>query len=337
MTARRVWIVGAGKRVLETAIPAIASVPRQFEIAGVFARRVRTVDAAGHRFLVRSLDDLRPDELAQEDLVYVAVGKESVPEVLRRLETLDRASLELLIDTPVLRLKHLRHRRLLDGWGRAGVAEDTAFLPWYEPVRAAVGQVRRIVFDRSAYAYHGLAQAKAIAGSKRVAHAKRARGKDGVAHREIVLDGGARAEVIEPRDYAVGRIVIEGTRGRITDRLAPGEKGLELVPLLEKDACGGFRAGEIAEHLAPEEAELARGDPTTACVTARMESMKRVGFRRLLLAIADGRGSYPIEDGLDDMAVDWFLERFGRWRRTPFTDVRRGLARSIWGAAGRLA
>jgi hypothetical protein len=334
---RRVWIVGAGKRVLETAIPAIASVPHHFEIAAVFARRVRTVDAAGRRFLVRTFDDLRADELEREDLVYVAVGKESVPEVLRRLEALDRANLELLIDTPVLRLKHLRHRRLLDGWGRAGVAEDTAFLPWYEPVRAAVGEVRRIVFERSAYAYHGLAQAKAISGSKRVARAKRGRAGDGTARREIVLEGGARAEVIEPRDYAVGRIVVEGTRGRITDKLAPGEKGLALVPLLEKGACGGFRAGEIAEHLSPEECEMTRGDATNASVTARMESMKRVGFRRLLLAIADGRGSYPIDEGLEDMAVDWFLERFGRWRRTPITDVRRGLARSIWGAAGRFA
>jgi hypothetical protein len=333
---RRVWIVGAGKRVLETAIPAIASVPHHFEIAAVFARRVRTVDAAGRRFLVRTIDDLRAGELESEDLVYVAVGKESVPEVLRRLEALDRASLELLIDTPVLRLKHLRHRRLLEGWARAGVAEDTAFLPWYEPVRAAVGKVRRIVFERSAYAYHGFAQAKAIAESTRVARAKRVRGKDGAARREIALEGGARAEVIEPRDYSVGRFLVEGTRGRITDRLAPGEKALELVPLLEKGACGGFRAGEIAEHLAPEEAELARGDPTNATVTARMESMKRVGFRRLLLAIADGRGSYPIDAGLDDMAIDWFLEKFGRWRRTPLTDVHRGLARAVWGAAGRL-
>lgn len=335
MTARRVWIVGAGKRVLETALPAIASVPRQFEVAGIFARRVRTVDAAGRRFLVRTIDELRAGELEREDLVYVAVGKDSVPEVLRRLATLDRASLELLIDTPVLRLKHLRHHRLLEGWARAGVAEDTAFLPWYEPVRAAVGDVRRIVFDRSAYAYHGLAQSKALVEAEGVSHAKRIRGKDGAARREIVLQGGARAEVIEPRDYAVGRIVVEGTRGRITDKLSPGEKGTELVPLLEKDACGGFRAGDIAEHLAPEEAELTRGDPTAATITARMESMKRVGFRRLLLAISDGRGSYPIDAGLEDMAVDWFLERFGRWRRTPFTDVRRGFARSLWGAAGR--
>ena len=335
MTARRVWIVGAGKRVLETALPAFASLPKAYEVAGVFARSARAIEAAGRRYDVRPLKTLGADEPSLEDLVYVAVGKEAVPVVLRRLAILDRASLELLIDTPVLRFKHLRHRSLLDGWARAGVAEDTAFLPWYAPVRAAVGEVRRILFERSAYAYHGLAQAKALAEAKSVARAKRVRGKDGSARREIELEGGARAEVLEPRDYAVGRIVVEGTRGRITDRLMPGERAIELVPLLEKGACGGFRAGEIAEHLAPEEVELCRGDPLAATVTARMESMKRVGFRRMLLAITDGRGAYPIDDGLEDMAVDWFLERFGRWRRNALTDVRSGLARTMWGMAGR--
>jgi hypothetical protein len=329
VTARRIWIVGAGKRVLETALPAIASLPKAFQVAAVFARSAREG--------VRAFDDLRGEELARGDLVYVAVGKDAVPAVLGRLAKLDRANLELLIDTPVLRLKHLRYRNLLDGWARAGVAEDTAYLPWYGLAKAAVGDVKRIVFDRSAYAYHGLAQAKALAGSRRVARAKRIRTGEKSARREIELEGGARVEVIEPRDYAVGRIVVEGKRGRITDRLEAGETGLELVPLLEKGVCGGFRAGDAAVQLAPEEVELTRGDPLDATVTARMESMKRVGFRRLLLEIAEGRGAYPIDDGLEDMAVDWFLERFGRWKRTALTDVRSGLARAVWGTVGRFA
>jgi hypothetical protein len=68
-----------------------------------------------------------------------------------------------------------------------------------------------------------------------------------------------------------------------------------------------------------------------------MDSMKRVGFRRLLESIAAGKGAYPLADGLDDMAVDWFLERFGRWRPTALTDVRSALARRVWGILGRFA
>ena len=67
-----------------------------------------------------------------------------------------------------------------------------------------------------------------------------------------------------------------------------------------------------------------------------MESMKRIGFRRLLQSVAAGRGAYPVEQGLDDMAVDWFLERFGRWRANALLDVRRPFARDLWSWIGRL-
>jgi len=341
VTARRVWIVGAGKRVRETALPALATLPGAFEVAGVLARSSRELEATGRRFAVRALSDLRAQDLAAGDLVYVAVGKDAVPQVLGALARFDRSCLELLIDTPVLRFKHLRHRALLDGWARAGVAEDTVHLPWYETARAAAGEVASVVFDRAAYAYHGIAQAKALCGARGVLRARRAGMDGGRARRELelTLDGTgglARATVLEPRDYSLGRVVVAGVRGLVSDRLEASEGGILLAPLLEGDRCVGFRAGDAVTRLAPEEAELARGDPPGASVTARMESMKRIGFRRLLLSIAAGEGAYPIEAGLEDMAIDWFLERFGRWRATPFSDLRSSFARGLWGAVGRL-
>ena len=344
MSRRRAWIVGAGKRVRETALPAFLSLPGEFEVAGVLARGARELDAAGRRFRVRALADLAPGELAAGDLVYVAVGKDAVPLVLGQLVRLDRARLELLIDTPVLRFKHLRHRALLDGWARAGVAEDTARLPWYETARAAAGEVASVVFDRAAYAYHGLAQAKALASASRVLRARRAAMGEGRGRREIELAGPrpgsiVRATVLEPRDYALGRLVVAGARATVADRRDAGDPpgSLLLESIVEGGRCVGFRAGDALARLAPEEAELARGDDPRASVTARMESMKRIGFRRLLASIAAGEGAYPLADGLDDMAVDWFLERFGRWKRTALTDVRSGLARAVWGTAGRFS
>lgn len=341
MTARRVWIVGAGKRVRETALPALLTLPESFEVAGLLARTSREVEVAGRRFPVRPLGDLRPQDLAHGDLVYVAVGKDAVPAVLGHLSRFDRAHLELLIDTPVLRFKHLRHRSLLEGWERAGVAEDTIHLPWYETAREAAGEIASVVFDRAAYAYHGLAQAKALCGARRLTRARRV-GRDGRrARRELELASAGsgsivRATVLEPRDYSLGRVVVVGTRGLVSDRLEIAEQGMHLAPILEGGRCVGFRAGDAATRLSPEEIDLARSDPPGASVTARMESMKRIGFRRILVGVAAGRGAYALEEGLDDMAVDWFLERFGRWRATPLLDVRSGLGRALWSAIGRL-
>jgi len=336
MSIRRVWIVGAGKRVKETALPAFLSLPEAFEVAGVLARSSRFLDVGERRFSIRALADLRKAELRANDLVYVAVGKEAMPSVLARLALLDRARLELLIDTPVLKIKYLRHAHLLEGWHRASVAEDVVHLPWFETLRAAVADVRALTFDRSAYAYHGIAQARAVCRS-RVVSAKRVKLGVGRARREIDFESGARAFVIEPRDYAHGRVIAEGLNARVTDRLDPGESGTLLVPWIEDGRCAGFRAGDVTTRLAPEEIALLGPDAPDASVVARMESMKRVAFRRLAAEVAAGRGAHPIADGLEDMAVDWFLERFGSWSAGGWRDLRRPAARRLWSGIGRLA
>lgn len=336
MSARRVWIVGAGKRVRETALPAFLSLAGRLEVAGILARGARDLEAAGRTFAIRALSDATAADFAAGDIVYVAVGKDAVPAVLERLAQFDRARLELLIDTPVLKIKHLRHARLLQGWMRASVAEDVVHLPWFETVRAAVGDVRSVTFDRSAYAYHGIAQAKALCGA-RVLRARRKDLGGGAARREIDLEGGRRVVVREPRDYAFGRVVAEGTLGRVTDRLEANETGVALVPLLESGVCVGFRAGEVVTRLSDAEIDLQHGDHAGASVIARMESMKRIAFRRLAAEVAEGRGGYGIEDGLEDMAVDWFLERFGSWGAGGLRDLRRPAARRLWSGIGRLA
>lgn len=337
MSLRRVWIVGAGRRVRETALPALLSLPDAFDVAGILARGARDLEACGRRFAIRALADARATDFGDGDVVYVAVGKDAVPSVLARLAAFERARLELLIDTPVLKIKHLRHARLLDGWRRASVAEDVVHLPWYEVARAAAGDVSSVAFERSAYAYHGLAQAKALCGSPRVLSARRARLAGGAARREIVLDGGRSATIHEPRDYARGRVVVRGSRGTVTDRVERGETAVALAPTLVRGVCTGFQAGDYVSRLLPEEIALLGPDAPDASVVARMESMKRVAFRRLAADVASGRGGYPIADGLEDMAIDWFLERFGSWSAGGLRDLRNPLARAAWSAIGRIA
>jgi hypothetical protein len=340
VSARRAWIVGAGRRVRETALPALDSLAGEIELAGILARTARRLELGGHSREVRALASLAPGELCAGDLLYVAVGKDAVPEVLGELARHERGGLELLIDTPVLRMKHARHLGLLSGWSAASVAEDAAFLPWHDTARAAAGEAQRVTFEHAAYAYHGVAQARALLGSSLagacVLHARRVR-EQGVVRRELAFEGGRAAIAVEPRDYAAGRVVLEGAHARVSDRLAPGEHGLALEVLLADGACIGFRAGDARAELAPPERELTRGDSPGASATARMAAMKRVAFRRLLQRVARGEGAYPLALGLEDMVVDWFLERFGRWKRGRFSDLSHPLARCVWGTLGRLS
>ena len=67
-----------------------------------------------------------------------------------------------------------------------------------------------------------------------------------------------------------------------------------------------------------------------------LEDLKRVGLRRLLVDVADGRGAYDLWNGLDDMLVEWALDKAGRYTATRFTSVLRPGVRTVLGAALRL-
>jgi hypothetical protein len=323
-------VVGCGKRVRETALPALHALGGAIAVRAVYARSARRVELGGRAYEVAPLEALAQRDLAGAALVYVAVGKDAVPGVLARLARLEVGALDLLIDTPVVRFRRFRHARLSRAFRRASVAEDCIELPWLDALRAlesagVLGAPRAIELDRSAYAYHGLATAKAALGARRVLAGRRVRLPGGGERREVALYGGKRMVAIEPRDYSVGTITVRGERASVSD--APGAD-LRLEPLARGSALHGFRAGDVRVELAPEEVELASGDPERASVTARQEALKRVGFLRLWKRLLDGRPAYPIEDALEDTVADYYLERFGRWRSTALTSPRSPLARA---------
>jgi hypothetical protein len=359
---KRLLIVGSGKRVQQAALPALQRLARRFVVQGLFARTEKTLEVEGSTYRVDPLGKLDASRLADADLVYVAVGKDAVPKVLAHLVALDVSRVDLLIDTPVVRFKHFRHAALLARFRNAWVAEDCAFLPWIDTVRAAcapgspgspgsfgpLGPLRRVVFHRSAYAYHGLATAKTLFDCDRIVNGRRKPGAGGGATRELVLPGDRRATIVEPRDYSVGHIVLEGERGTASDArggavtvrsdpAAKAARGLVAIDtIVEGKLCRGFRIGDVQTRLTDDEAELTRGDAENASLTARMESMKRVGFMRLLASIDEGRGAYPIQSGIDDMVVDYYLEKLGLWRATALTSPRSSLGRGLLNAISRL-
>lgn len=329
MSVRTVVAIGSGKRVREVALPAFLRLEQRFAVRQIWARTEKRIEAGGRAFDVAAFEKLGPQDLAGADLVYLAVGKDAVPQVLGRLAQLDVGSIDLLIDTPVVRFKHFRHAARARAFRDAWVAEDCVELPWVQAALAAVGPLFRVEFDRSAYAYHGVATAKALFGARSVKSGVRRSLGGGRGERLLRFPGGGVARVVEPRDYGVGRLVFSGQGGSLSDRPAAGEGHLELACEVEGGCVRALRAGEARVALDADEADLTRGDPDDASVTARMEAMKRVGFLRLLRRIAEGRGGYPLAQGLEDMVVDYWLEKLGRYVATPLTSPHAPLARGI--------
>ena len=356
----RTLVVGSGQRVRNAALPALLSRPETFELAGIRSRKAKTIEAAGTE---HSVLDFGPDgehgdlgaAVAAADLIYVCVSKGAVPGVLAKLAAATRGAgrpVDLLIDTPVLLFKHLYAAKHFAAFGRVWVAEDMWTLPWVETLERAreqqdLGAPKHLVLDRSAYAYHGLALAKTLLGEWNLLAARRtprgvvpegeAKAGERAFERELWFAGERTCHVTEPRDYALGRFRLEhDTSAVLADRPGPGVDQV-VEPIVEERPDGlrwlGFRVGDTETRLAPHEVELLgvlepREDDS---VIARMDALKKVGFARLFDRIAEGTGAWPLEEGLDDMWVDYLLEKVGRWRATPLTSCRASLALSAVG------
>lgn len=337
---RNVIVFGAGKRVLETALPALLRAEGAFRVTAVFARSAREIACAGRTFAVRRGAELAAADVAPGTLAYVAVGKQATPGVLAQLLAFDLRSVDLLIDTPVLLVKQLRHRGRLAAFRAAWVAEDCAELPWYDAVRAleangALGPVRSATFHRSAYRYHAFAMLRALFPGRSLARARRTR-SGAIETRAVEFAGGASGTVIEPRDYASGHFVLTGANGALTDAAAPEAGALRLEIAVERGRPAGFRAGDVATRFDDGEAGLAAAGTAAGSVTARMEDWKRIGFLRLLRSIAAGRGGYSIAAGIEDMYADFALERFGRYRSGGLLAPNAKIGRAFWATLSRL-
>jgi len=333
VTARGVAVFGVGKRVLETALPAFQKLPRSFWIQSVWGRTPRIETVGGVKHEVRRFETLTLRDLDGVDLIYVCVAKDAVPVVLARLVELEPFNRDLLIDTPVVRFKHFRHAAKARDFRNAWVAEDCVELPWIQAALAAVGPLHRVEFDRSAYAYHGIATARALFSASSIPAARRLALPGGRHERTLRFSGGRTARIVEPRDYASGRLVFVGQGGSLSDAPEAGAGRFALQPELTDGAVTAISAGPVRVPLDALESELTLGDARDATLTARQDAMKRVGFLRLLRRISANKGAHPLELGLEDMVVDYALEKFGRWRSTPLTTPRAVLARTLLGLA----
>lgn len=315
--AGRPWfVIGAGRRVCDDVLPVLAA--RGAHVAGVFARSRRVVDVGDQELAVRPLDELRREDVPDDAIVYVGVSKPAVPDTLAALERLDPARLELVVDTPVFLWKHLAHVRRIDAWRRASVAEDCATLPWVTLLAQELGPARRVVFDRSAYRYHGYAMMRELLGARSVTRARRSAVTTdlgpGTAY-DLTFDGGATGRLVEPRDYAAGRWELEAADGRVVVDGPAGEPDPDVLrPVVRDGLCVGFTLGDAHVDLTDAESRVVGAFADTDTVTSRMDALKRAGLVRMFDAIERGDGGYPLDDALDDMLVDAALEKLGRYR-----------------------
>jgi len=199
-----------------------------------------------------------------------------------------------------------------------------------------LGDLDELVLWKSGYAYHGLATAKTILGAGGIRRARRKPVENGLFERSLHLDNGARATIVEPRDYNLGWVQVIGSKGSLCDQARETPSTLHMEVAVQGGLCRSVRVGDHVAELDEAEASLTAEDPEGASVIARQEAMKRVGLLRVLRNVRDGGMGYPLEAAVEDTVVDYWLERLGRYRATPLTDPGAPLARALLSVLSRL-
>jgi len=345
VSLQRVVVLGAGQRVRDTILPALAALPEHFVIDGVFARSEKTIEAQGVAYQTESFENLTAARLDGVDLVDLCVAKHAVPLVLRRLQECGPDRIQLLIETPVLLFKQLGSLSLLDAFAAVHVSEDTSTLPWVETLSAAraagmLGPPRRLLFDCSAWRYHGLAMTRTLLDCATIRRATRRRDSAQRVRVKLHMVSGSVGEIIEPRDYTSGHWLLHsapaggsvraaGDDVLVTDAAHPLQGALQLQTVVDARRCQGFRIGDVTTRLEPAESTLLGPVAVDDTATFLTDRLKGVGLMRMLRSLHAGNEGYSLELGLDDMLVDYLLEKLGYWRPSPITSLRSSIGRRL--------
>ena len=330
MRVINVIIIGAGNRVQSTALPALEKLNGLFSLRQVFSRTVRPFRFKNADHVSARIEDLKKEDLAGTDLLYIAVTTEKVPSILKILRQYDLSHIDLLLETPVLSIKHLHFIDLLSRFRNTWVGEDSIDIPCFDVARDVIargdiGELKEIRFLQSAFHYHALALLKNLLKCNTVLYGYKVRAGPSSHRCRIRFSNLAAGTVFEPRDYSKGKFILLGTKGSLSDYRDPRPGNQVLEPLVSDKTWSGFRVGNTTSSLSEEETELLGTGKIHASITSRMHDMKRVGFYRLLKRIHEGNGAYPLVEALDDTIVDYFLQKLRFYVANPVLSIKSSL------------
>ena len=158
---------------------------------------------------IRPLASLTAGDLRRVSWLYLAVPPRTTPDVLELLAKLSVNDINLIIDTPVLLWRQRGAKKHFNKFKRVVVAEDIIHLPWIDTVKEMIGhKITEMIFNQSAYRYHGIALIKELWAVKTFKSVRLTRDK----HTSIVLKNNFNhlARIVEPKDYNVGQMTFVG-------------------------------------------------------------------------------------------------------------------------------
>lgn len=284
MTKQEIIVIGSGRRIQRDVLPCLRASER-FHLAGIYARKEKIVD----QFPVKPLRELSGEILKKTQWIFLSVTSEAVPGVLKYLSSFSVGHIHLLLDTPVLPSEQENAEHYLTPYLKSTAAEDIIELPWIQPVKDLLGgEIRELVFNFSAYKYHGIALIKRLTDSLNFKD-YRIKSQGGHEVLELNSENGAHSIVVEPRDYSKGSMTFSGPKGSITD----GSEVTEFLmkPIISNHRCLGLEIGDREIKFSEAESVMIATVAEGATITSLTLELKRVALLRLMHQLIDNPDS----------------------------------------------
>lgn len=294
----QIGVIGCGKRVLSHVIPAIESLGHRTNLAWLVARSQRYVTSNGRRYLTKTIGALDQEDMDSVDLVFISVPEQSVNGVVTSLRQYNAKHCHLLVDTPAKASEDLGSNFL-----SVSIAEDSAWLPWIDPLREALreeGGLYKAISLRALYRYHGVSVVRALIDCESLpgVQANRSRFSFGPL-KHISFNGVSSLTMVEPTRYPKGKLLVMARSGVFFSSMAiPGT--VEIAIDREGGSAVGFTVASVSARLTDEERFLSRNISPSDNVVSAMSKLKSVAVARMIRDLAEGRPGYPVECAYND-------------------------------------
>lgn len=334
---QKISIIGAGKRVKFTVLPAILALGDQVKLSGIHSRKPRSV-ALPDGTEMSTITSLDAKHFEDIDIVIIAVSTNAIRDVLDALNGNPRRNdISIVMDTPPLRISDFAKTRTFSDFKSVIVGED-----WFKlsPIllikdliaRNAIGRPQQIILDRMSYRYHGLAALRSIADTRWLRSIRATKSEDGKTSYAVVTGDGISCRTIMPRDYARGSISVTGTHGWISNHVPDGDTGDGYLIGFPQEAPGWYQPISLNGNTLPADAieQYMAGLPYEYLEDqTTMNRLKIRGYARLIEDLISDSVEYDIVDGLYDYVATTAVEHLNRFRDLPVRGPKQSLLRTM--------
>jgi hypothetical protein len=332
----RVLVVGAGRRVQNNFLPALQYLRPDFECVGIHSRTPDRLLPVAERWKVPAIFNLQDVDFTDVQAVAISVPTAQNAPVLEKVAQL-APHVSIVIDTPVVwgRREVGACARELRRFPKVLVTEDYMNFPSFTLLRRAVsegliGTLQATTLNNIGYYYHGLALIRSFSGFSKATRTW----KGGVGGLSTVtgykFPGGYQACVIGPyRQHAVGGIMLEGSRGILSDypsdlKFSKPDRPVYILNRIESEgATVGFTIAGTEDRYTVDLPEMNAMRSMPLDDTSDLNLERGWGLMQVFRALRDPsnfNNSYGPKNAFYDSFVSRLAER-GVFRFDPLTLV----------------